>query len=223
MLNSRDDSNITEMERRVKYPRTAHLPWSPGSSSDDIRLQNSCHFEGKEVVVTEKLDGENTSLYADHLHARSTHSRPHPSREWIKQFHATFAFSIPAGWRLCGENLYACHSIFYEELESYFYLFSVWDDQNRCLDWDQTLLWAQLLQLKTPREFYRGVWNEKSISALSIDPERCEGYVVRTLEGFPYTAFDQHVAKWVRKSHLKTEASWRHQEVRINELKHDFI
>jgi len=48
---------------RVKYPRTPHLPWSPGASSDDVRHLNIDHFKNKQVVVTEKMDGENTSLY----------------------------------------------------------------------------------------------------------------------------------------------------------------
>ena len=54
---------------RIKYPRTPHLPFSPGRSDDDIGL-GKVEFTG-EVVVTEKLDGENTTLYHDYLHART--------------------------------------------------------------------------------------------------------------------------------------------------------
>lgn len=36
------------------------------------------------VVITEKMDGENTTLYRDGLHARSLDSRHHPSRNWVK-------------------------------------------------------------------------------------------------------------------------------------------
>ncbi len=43
----------------VKYPRTHHLPWSPGIHADDRVLTDLSAFEGKMVVVTEKLDGEN--------------------------------------------------------------------------------------------------------------------------------------------------------------------
>ena len=49
----------------TKYPRTPHLPWSPGASDDDVRVADTAMSEGREVVVTEKLDGENTTLYAD--------------------------------------------------------------------------------------------------------------------------------------------------------------
>jgi hypothetical protein len=43
----------------IKYPRTLHLPWSPGLTNDDRQLKSTEHFEGREVVVTVKMDGEN--------------------------------------------------------------------------------------------------------------------------------------------------------------------
>ncbi|MFT5465446.1 MAG: hypothetical protein ACI8UO_000541 [Verrucomicrobiales bacterium] len=59
------------MSAFIKYPRTLHLPWSPGSTNDDCFLNGVSHFEGREVVVTEKLDGENTSMYRGGIHART--------------------------------------------------------------------------------------------------------------------------------------------------------
>lgn len=41
-----------------KYPRTPHLPWSGTIADDDKRLETVRNFIGREVVVTEKLDGE---------------------------------------------------------------------------------------------------------------------------------------------------------------------
>src|SRR5829696_5384608 len=95
-------------------------------------------LSGREVVVTEKLDGENTTMYADGLHARSLDSAHHPSRAWVKALQGRIGPGIPAGWRVCGENLYARHSIPYEDLDSWFYGFSVWDGED-CLDWDRTV------------------------------------------------------------------------------------
>ena len=86
---------------RYKYPRTIHLPWSPGVSSDDIRIFDMSHFEGHEVVVTEKMDGENTSIYRDGTHARSIGSRHHLSRDWVKALQGQISYDIPADWRLC--------------------------------------------------------------------------------------------------------------------------
>ena len=44
---------------RVKYPRTYHLPWSPGMNRDDRMMENVSIFEGQHVMICEKLDGEN--------------------------------------------------------------------------------------------------------------------------------------------------------------------
>ena len=43
----------------VKYPRTYHLPFSPGTTKDDRVLKDCSNFFGKEVVVLTKMDGEN--------------------------------------------------------------------------------------------------------------------------------------------------------------------
>lgn len=77
------------MVSSIKYPRTPHLPWSPGASSDDVLLIDSQMFSGKQIVISEKMDGENTTLYTDHLHARSLDSRHHPAKTWVKQWHQT--------------------------------------------------------------------------------------------------------------------------------------
>ena len=87
---------------RVKYPRTPHLPWSSGRTKDDMVLDSIEHLERLEdVVVTEKLDGENTTLYQDYLHARSVDSKSHPSRDWIKRFHAKIRYDISEAFRGC--------------------------------------------------------------------------------------------------------------------------
>ena len=88
---------------------------------------------GREVVVTEKLDGENTTMYTDYIHARSLDSHHHPSRDWVKQLHGEIGYKIPVGWRVCGENMYARHSIVYYDLTTYFYGFSIWDETNTAL------------------------------------------------------------------------------------------
>lgn len=193
---------------RVKYPRTPHLPWSPGATADDVRLVDLDAFEGREIVVTEKLDGENTTLYADGLHARSLDSAHHPSRAWIKALHGRIATRIPAGWRVSGENVFARHSIAYAELESWFYAFSVWDGSDRCLDWDATVRFTRELGVPVPHVLFRGRFDEKALRKTSIDTAIREGYVVRTTEGFRREDFARHIAKWVRPSHVQTDQHW---------------
>lgn len=206
------------MMNKIKHPRMPHLPWSPGHKSDDLVLKNNKHFEGKEVVITEKMDGENTTLYADYMHARSINYRHHPSRAWVKNLHSQIGYLIPYGWRICGENLYAKHSIAYHQLESFFYLFSVWNERNICLNWQETINWAKTFGLVTPRILYKGPWQKEKMMNLTIDIHQCEGYVVRSIESFPYDAFSENVAKWVRAGHVTTDEQWLHQEVIPNQL-----
>jgi len=204
-----------------KYPRTSHLPWSASVTSDDVYQLDLSHFVGQEVVVTEKMDGENTSMYHNDIDARSLDGRHHPSRDWVKSWHASVAHEIPEGWRICGENMYAQHSVIYENLESYFYLFSIWNDENICLSWQDTEQWAELLGCSTPEVLYQGEWSEKLLRelALEIDTESSEGYVVRLAESFSYDDFSMAVAKWVRPKHVQTEQHWMHAQVVPNGLK----
>ncbi|WP_326798685.1 AAA family ATPase [Streptomyces sp. NBC_01808] len=202
---------------RVHYPRTPHLPWSPGAASDDVRAGDLAGLRGREVVVTEKLDGENTTLYADGLHARSLDSAHHPSRAWVKGLQGRIGGEIPPGWRVCGENVFARHSIAYEDLESWFYGFSVWDG-DRCLDWDRTVRFLRRLGVPVPPVLWRGVFDERVLRALRLDTARREGYVVRAVEGFGLAEFGQRVAKWVRRGHVQTDTHWMHAAVVENGL-----
>ena len=206
----------------MKYPRTMHLPWSPGATEDDVRLIDVANFIGKEVVVTEKMDGENTTMYSDHIHARSLDSAHHPSRTWVKAFHATLNMDIPEGWRVCGENLFARHSIAYESLPSYFMAFSIWNSNNEALSWDETLEWCELLGLTPVPVLFRGTWDERAIRNLynpSEDAGRMEGYVVRLAGSIPYKAFGESVAKFVRRNHVQTDEHWMTKAVVPNGLK----
>lgn len=45
-----------------KYNRTYHLPWSPGTTSDDRISKSVDSLLNYEIVITEKLDGENCGM-----------------------------------------------------------------------------------------------------------------------------------------------------------------
>lgn len=212
---------------KIKYPRTKHLPWSPGATSDDKILVDTSCFEGKMVVITEKMDGENSTLARDYYHARSLDSKDHSSRSWIKQFHASIKNDIPEGWRICGENLYAKHSIGYDNLKSYFYCFSIWDDTNYCLSWRDTVEFCEMLGIEhVPVLRDEFLWQERTprligeytIGGLFADGKDHEGYVVRNANGFLYENFGDNVAKWVRENHVVTDTHWMHSEVIPNKL-----
>ena len=209
---------LHEFSHLFKYPRTFHLPWSPGVSSDD-RVLSSIPWEGMEVVVTEKMDGECTSLYKDSLHARSLTYSPHDSRSQIKQLWSQIRQEIPDRWRICGENVTAVHSIRYAKLPHFFLVFSFWDSFNNCLSWDETVGYADVLGLHTVPVLYRGPWNEQLVKNLSSerDPSQFEGYVVRPVSGFRYTDFRRVVGKYVRTNHVQTDQHWMTKKVEYNE------
>ncbi|MFT5465447.1 MAG: hypothetical protein ACI8UO_000542 [Verrucomicrobiales bacterium] len=158
---------------------------------------------------------------AGFTHARSIDGRHHPSRDWVKALHGQIASEIPEGWRLCGENVFAQHSVVYLDLESYFYLFSIWTEENESLSWDETREWADLLGLETAPELFRGEWDEDAIRAIEIDPVLQEGYVVRVIDRFTYNDFSTSLAKWVRKGHVQTDQNWMFAEIKPNRLKED--
>jgi hypothetical protein len=204
----------------VKYPRTYHLPWSPGRGTDDRVLVSLASFAESEVVATEKMDGENTTLYSDHTHARSLDSRSHPARDWLKQYWSGFARDIPPGWRICGENLYARHSLSYCALPSYFLGFSIWNERNVALSWDETLEWFSLLRIEPVPLLYRGAFDESRLRALASPAQTLarEGYVVRVAGEIPYAAFRRSVAKFVRAGHVQTSEHWMHRQIERNTL-----
>lgn len=207
--------------QRFKYPRTLHLPWSPGLTGDDkVQHDLSALTDAEEVVMTLKQDGEATTIYQDgHSHARSVTSSPHPSRDHIRALAALVGPQLPYGWRVCGENMWAVHSIEYTELPAHFLVYSIWE-QDRCLSWDETVEWAELLDLTTVPVIYRGpMLDEKRFAALLAPyADAHEGYVVRDAAEFRLADFQTHLTKWVRAGHVQTDAHWAHQEMRVNGL-----
>lgn len=214
---------LNEFTNYVKYPRTYHLPWSPGMNDDDRMMKDLSGLENKQVVVTEKMDGENTTMYQDYIHARSVDSRSHPSRNWIKGFHSKISYDIPVGWRICVENLYATHSIHYTDLQSYVYGFSIWNDKNICLSWSETLEWLSMLEICPVPVLYQGIFDKEAIQKAFLKRSKeseCEGYVVRLSTEFHYKDFRNSVAKYVRPNHVQTTKHWFHgQQVVPNGLK----
>mgnify|MGYP000876569538 CR=1 FL=1 len=204
----------------VKYPRTYHLDFS-NPPKDDKVLKNYDFIRDKEVVVTEKMDGENTTMYRDYIHARSLEYLTGEDRGWVKALHARICYDIPEGWRICGENLYAKHSITYVDLESYFNVFSIWNEKNECLSWDDTVEWCNLLGLNHVPVLARGLFDREELLRITqmLDLAVQEGFVVRPTQQFSYSDFKYAVMKFVRPNHVTTSNHWRHQRIVPNGLK----
>ena len=195
----------------IKYPKTMHFDFSDSLQNDDRRLETLEDFEGQRVIVTEKLDGENATIYNDYYHPRSVIDDGHASRNWLKGFIPKWQWQLEEGWRVCGESMYAEHSIRYDELKSYFYAFSIWNSENVCVSWDEFKLHCAALDIDNVPLLYDGKFKYNKIKEIyqNLDFEKQEGIVVRVADAFHYDDFQTHVAKAVRPSHVATDEHWK--------------
>ena len=206
-------------DNKKKYPRTHHVEWSKGATSDDKIKHDLSNFYGKEIIITEKMDGENTTLMTDSKFARSLDSNNHTSRNWLNGLWSKICYNIPNNWRICGENLYAKHSLYYNNLSTYFMVFNIWNDKNQCLSWDDTVEWCKLLDIEHVTVLYRGVFDLDFITKFSVDTTKQEGFVIRLADSFDYEDFNESVVKWVRENHVQTDKHWSTQKIIKNKLK----
>jgi len=205
----------------IKYPRTSHLPFSPNRSNDDRVLKSLDHFIGMKIAILIKMDGENSTLYKNGCHARSLDSNNHISRNWLKNKHASIQHLIPDNYRICGENLYAKHTIHYHNLSDYFLIFSIWED-NKCLSWEDTKYKCNEFGLKTVPTYKICEFNEKELRKLQIkefENDVCEGYVIRNAESFNFDDFNKNIAKYVNPTFQIQGDHWTKNNIIKNELK----
>jgi len=223
-----------------KYNRTYHFPWSPGATNDDKIA--SPHALGvmikSPIVITEKMDGSNTSLEKDGCFAR-THSGPpsHPSFDGLKALHAQVRYKIPEGIQLFGEWCYAKHSIEYSELPHYFMLFNVREFigidaagqlHSKWVSWAEVEMWAEEIGVPTVPVLYKGTVGsakelQELVESLMIQPSACggirEGVVARAQHEFENDHFGVCIMKCVRANHVQTSEHWKDQEIIKNKLK----
>jgi len=207
----------------VKYQRTYHLPWS-NLLKDDRMLKDDHHFHGKRVIASLKMDGENTTIYSDYMHARSLEPSYHESRNWVKGLAGNTGYLLDEDMRICGENLYAEHTVTYDDLPTYFMMFSIWNE-NTCMSWDDTVEYASILGIETVPVFYDGIYDvEKIIAAFEPFRLKNEGYVIRIADEFKYIDFRRSIAKFVRpefreKLNNNDEGHWMSKKVIPNKLR----
>ena len=208
----------------TKYPRTYHLPWSPGATSDDKRQPADWFyaygFPGSEIVITEKLDGENTAFMKGDVYSRS-HATPTRS-PWSRNLWDKDGLL----WRvknriseeeiIYGENLYGEHSIHYDRLPAYFFAFA-YRTGNYWNNWDNVEEMAKIIEVPTVPVLWRGVIDtepqlKRIVSELMAEPsvygDTKEGVVIRKTQGFDTWNFSQNVVKYVRENHVQTDQHW---------------
>jgi hypothetical protein len=212
----------------AKYPRTLHLPWSPGGTKDDKRMRDVNALLGMDIVLTEKLDGSNLCMTREEIFARSHSGAPkHPSFDQAKAFHAQIGWKLPSGHSLFGEWCYAVHSIEYT-LPTYFHVFAIRDDVHKWwLRWHEVEDLCKSLGLTHVPVLEKTVARtEKKLQELterhahepSVYGATREGVVVRQAVGWEDGDFPLLTGKWVRANHVQTDDHWKHQEIRKQRL-----
>jgi len=207
------------MNHPPKYPSTPHWPWSEKVHKDDSYHINPGFFVGKEVVITEKLDGGNTCLWDGQAYARSTSSPAVAG--WfvmVKKYHAWKTTKVRDLF-FYGEDLYGIHSIEYDPMkeENTYHLFAIRNTKDKFLSWDALTGLSASYDLPVAPVCFRGTFG--SIDAVtdwfiknrpvgsSLGPER-EGFVMRLAKSFPADQFSVNVCKYVRKNHVQTDEHW---------------
>lgn len=206
----------------MKYPRTFHFPFSPGAKNDDRIAKSYEGIVGVPIVITEKLDGENTCLNDKGVFARS-HSAPtrNPWAGYLWQRWDMLRHEL-GDIELFGESLFAVHSITYTALQDYFYIFAIRQGED-WLSWEEVKLYADIVNIPLVPVLYEGtvktpealqklveelVQAPSSLADMSIEATPREGVVVRPQAAFHNDAFSESVLKWVRPDHVQTDAHW---------------
>lgn len=202
------------------YPRVGHLV-TGRASRDDVMLAAAAvqSLVGGEVLVEEKLDGANVTLWLeDGQVACGLRSGPGamdrggqlgPLRAWAAQHDEPLRRALGEYEAVYAEWLLLSHSVGYDRLPSYLVVLDLWrpngfatpDERNRV---------CAAAGLPTPPEVWRGVPGsvaeiDKRLGLSSLGPEPMEGLVVRTVDGRP-----PRLAKLLRSSFDQLDdAAWR--------------
>ena len=195
-----------------KYPRTPYIA--------DVPLTN---FVGKDIVISEKLDGSNTLLFNGEVYGRGASLPSHDGwRAMVRKHHAWRTHS----WMcyIYGEDIYGVHSIEYDAVpeEKTFYIFAVREilpELNIDLFYNEAMVrsYARTLGMPYVPVLYRGrVDSENELTALllkymmgdsELGGER-EGVVIRLKDEFGAEDFGKSMAKVVRPNHVKSNEHW---------------
>lgn len=122
----------------MKYPRTYHVAGSKKESGSDMILFSE--LKSKYLVVEEKMDGSMVSIYFDGNGDLKIQHRNQEARgkefdflkQWVYEYGRLDALfeRLEDRYVMYGEWLFACHTIYYDYLPSYFMEYDIYDREN---------------------------------------------------------------------------------------------
>lgn len=148
-----------------KYPRTLHLQGSKLQNDDENNFISFNEIKDYELVIEEKLDGSNCGFRFDSSGTLLAQSRGHYLnldnkggrekhfnyfKDWLKMHENVFLNIFEDRYIVYGEWMYALHSIFYDNLNDYFYEFDIYDlKDNRYLTTHERNILTKNLPIKS--------------------------------------------------------------------------
>ncbi len=139
------------MSLSKKYNRSLHAKISLGTTSDDRFMPDgyvTAFSKMSKLIVTEKLDGQNNCFNKHGVFAKS-HTAPtqHPWDQPLRSRWELIKNDLK-DLEIFGENMYGIHSIAYHDLESFFYVFAV-RENDTWLSWEEVKFYAAMLDFPT--------------------------------------------------------------------------
>jgi hypothetical protein len=187
------------MKAPPKYPRVSHLAASVAVTTDDTVLSEEVRREllATEVLVEEKLDGMNVSLWVERgVPYVATRGGPDSSdrsgergrlKAWANAHHDALVTGLGEDHVLYAEWLRRRHGVAYDHLPDELIGIDVFDRQeNRFVDIDERNAILSNVGVPAPPSLYRGVLgSSRRLEALfgtsAFADEHAEGLIVRAL------------------------------------------
>lgn len=217
----------------IRFPSTAHLCVAPGAKvRDDKVLDESSRneFLDRDLVVEEKIDGDNVGFSARDGEIRAQHrgdyirlgeGSPYPYlKSWIATHHHELLAALGDDLIVFGEWCALVHTVRYNALPDWFLAFDVYDrSAQRFFSAERRDTWCRSVGLELVPHLARGRFTLDALRQLMGDSrvgaERMEGIVVRSDDG----AWLRGRAKLVRSEFVQAnDLHWRRREPELNRL-----
>ena len=185
------------------YPRTPYL-WTPPSGAPDDKVlspEEAARFLREPVVVEEKLDGANVSLWLDDDGLPQVASRGGPDamdragqlgrlRAWAYEHLGALQTLLADGWAAYGEWLWLRHGVAYDALPDLLVVLDLWHPEHGFAEVDERDRRAQEVGLTPPPRLHDGVLGSAELLQRLLGRPSCfasgtvaEGVVLRRLGG----------------------------------------
>jgi protein-tyrosine phosphatase len=201
----------------TQYPLTPYIYMSPLCDSDQIFNKQKLQYlisKKTQIIITEKLDGENCCLYKGKVYDR-TDLIDDLSFNTIKDMYNRRILPIIEdhpeleNLALYGENLTKIRSIRYVGQKDWFYLFGIFCEKRQMwYSWKDVEYVANILDLPVPPVVFSGEITsieklhdllKKEISTPSmLSTDGKEGFVIRSADSFFAEDFGSMVCKYVK-------------------------